>query len=222
MKWTQSAKLLAILAVAGGLAATASAQDVLGRLESEIRQASGQPETAAKLPPRVALGVVALNEAGRGVRVASVLNGGAAQQAGLKPKDLIVAAGGKPVQSLADLTSILGDKRPGDRLMLEAIRGENRFHVEVTLAEGPGMAIPPAQPSPPPPTGPGAKPAESIPPPPTDLTAPKPAEGPALVVPQPVAPNSPQAQVDELRRRIDQLEKRVQQLEHDLAEARKK
>jgi hypothetical protein len=223
MKWPWSARFLAMLAITG-LAATATAQDVLGRLESDIRQASGQPATAPTptTPPRVALGVVALNEAGHGVLIASVLKGGPAEHAGLKTKDLIVGAGGKPVQSLADLTAILGGKRPGDRLLLEAIRGENRFHIEVTLAEGPGMAIPPAQPSPPPPTGPAARPTESIPPPPTDSSAPKPGEGPALVVPQPAVPNGPQAQIEELRHRIDQLEKRVQELERDLAEARKK
>jgi ubiquinone biosynthesis protein UbiJ len=50
---------------------------------------------------------------------------------------------------------------------------------------------------------------------------PAPAEGPALAVPQPVAANGAQEQIDELRRRVDQLEQRVKELERALAESKK-
>jgi hypothetical protein len=222
MKWTYSVSLLALLAVANNFASPGMAQDVLGRLESDIRQGNGQPGTAAPASRRVYLGAIALDEVGRGVRIASVQNGGPAQHAGLQPQDLVVSAAGKRIQSLSELTAMLRGMNPGDRLLLEAMRGARRFRVEVVLSAPPGAAPPLQQPSLPPSTGLGAGRTDTIPPPPTDLTLPAPAEGPALIVPQPAAPNSPQAQIEELRRRVDQLERRVQELERQLAEAKKK
>ena len=87
-KWHMG--LLAGILVASA-AATGAAQNVLGRLESDIRQSNGQPAAAAPAVPRVYLGAVALEEGGHGVRIASVRTGGPAQRSGIHPQDLIVA-----------------------------------------------------------------------------------------------------------------------------------
>ena len=196
-------------------------------------------------PPRVYLGMFVDNDAGRGVTVLSVRPGGPADRSGLHPKDLIVAAAGRKVALLSDLSTILSNLKPGDHLSLELVRRNRMLQVEVVLDAPPGTAQP-GQPGTPPVTGQGAGPAEPIPPPPGDVGPPNVAppnlgppnlaaqscaaraapapEGPAIEVPnpQPVPANSQQAQIDELRHKVEQLERRVQELEHALAESKRK
>ena len=160
------------------------------------------------------------------MRVLTVNKGGPADRAGLRPHDLIVAAAGRRINFLKELTAILGSLNPGDRLSLEVVRGIRPLRLEVVAA------------APPPPraNGPsrhaashrsGAGPSESIPPPPGEIAAPgrsSAGEGPALAVPvpQPIAPSNPQAEIDELRRRVEQLERKVRELEQALSESQRK
>jgi hypothetical protein len=246
MKSTSMISLL-VLFVTAGVSAPATAQNVLGRLESDIRQANGQPPAPPAAPRRVYLGAIALDDARGGVRITSVGKDGPAQQAGLQAQDLVVGAAGKRIQLLSELKELLGGMNPGDRVPVDIVRGTRRMQIEVVLG-GPSTASQlGGHPIPPPPSGAGAGvPAlagagrsESVPPPPSDLNAgrkqatppprpgdlmlPSPADGPALNVPTPpTAPNNSQAQIEELRHRVDQLERRVQELEKALAEARKK
>ena len=237
---------LLLLMTAGGICVPATAQNVLGRLESDIRQANGQPAAIAAPAPKVYLGAIALDEAGGGVRITSIRGGGPAQKAGLQAQDLVVGAAGKPIQLLRELTALLSGMNPGDKVPLEVVRGTRRMRIEVALGAppaAPGAGVPAlagvgrTEAIPPPPSGPrtgvpalaGAGRTEAIPPPPGELPLPSPADGPALNVPappvappQPIELNSPQSQIEELRHRVDQLEHRVQELEKALAEARKK
>ena len=223
MKSPRIASLLTLLLTAAGVSAPATAQSVLGRLESDIRQANEQPAATATIPQKVYLGAIALDEAGGGVRITSVRKDGPAQQAGLQAQDLVVGAAGKRIQLLRELTTMFGSMNPGDRVPLEVVRGTQRMRIEVVLGAPPAAVQLGGHPIPPPPGGLGAVRSETIPPPPSDLTLPSPADGPTLNVPtQPVAPNSTQAQIEELRHRIDQLEHRVQELEKALADAKKK
>jgi hypothetical protein len=172
---------------------------------------------------RVYLGAVADDDAGRGVRVLSVRSGGPADRAGLQPQDLIVGAAGRRIHLLSELSAILNGLNPGDRLSLEAVRGNRPLRIEVVMGAARGML----QPGTPPPTGLGAGPTESIPPPPGDtLPPPAASEGPSLAAPgnpfTPYPANNPQAQIEQLRRRVDQLERRVEDLERALAESRRK
>jgi hypothetical protein len=187
-------------------------------LESGIRTSNGQPATAVAAPQRVYLGAFAENEAGHGIRVLSVRSGGPADRAGLQPQDLVVGAAGRKIQLIEQLSPILNRLNPGDRVALEVLRGNRTLKVEVVLGAPPAAAQP-GQPVAPPPTGRGAGPTETIPPPPSDVVPTPLPEGPAIAVPnpQPVPPNSPQAQIEELRRRVDQLERRVQELERAAA-----
>ena len=259
MRVTAIVSFLALFAAAGVAATPANAQGVLGRLESDIRQGNDQP-AAAPAPlaiptppaiptplatpapsasPKVYLGAVALDEAGRGVRITEVRTGSPAQRAGLRPKDLVIGAAGNRVQTLQGLTSILGGLKPGDRMELNVLRGIRTVRLDVVL--GAPSAVPHVAERPSIPAAPAtaAEAPGTIPPPPTELAAPPSqpvappaaADGPALVAPhpvapppeaaQPVAPNSPQAQIEELRHRVDQLERRVHELEQALAEKKK-
>jgi hypothetical protein len=216
MKKVWSIGFAVLLAAGLGEISPAAEQGPMDRLESGIR-ASVAPTAAAAAPQRVYLGAYADDDAGRGVRLTSVRKGGPADQAGLQAQDLIVAAAGQNIHLLSDLTALLNTLKPGDRLALDFDRGNQPLRTEVVLGVPPGtaQAVPP--------TGPATGRTESIPPPPGDTRLPVP-EGPALggSNPLPVPAKSPQAQIEELRRRVDQLERKVQELEKALAESPKK
>jgi hypothetical protein len=213
--------IVVLCTVGLGAASPASAQGPLDRLESGIRNSNGQTVTAVAAPQRVYLGAFADNEAGRGVRVLSVRSGGPAERAGLQTQDLVIGAAGRKIQLLEELSTILNALNPGDHLSLDLLRGNKTLRIDVVLGAPPG-ATQPGQPGTPPSVH-GAGKTEALPPPPGEAPPALPPEGPAIAVPtpQPIIPNSPQAQIEELRRRVDQLERRVQELEHVLAAQRK-
>ncbi len=89
------------------------------------------------LPPAGTLGVV-LEPDREGLRIASFAKKSAAQQTGLEPGDRIVALDGRPMKHLGDARLALWDKRPGDRIKVEARRGSwllgaREMSFEVTL-----------------------------------------------------------------------------------------
>jgi membrane-associated protease RseP (regulator of RpoE activity) len=213
-------------------------QSALQRLEEMIRQpkaASGTapakpPESPA--PPKAAatqpapspepgyLGVLAddKDDRGRGVRVLKVTPGGPADQAGLKPQDLITRLGGVPIRQMSELTAILQQMSAGATLSFEVLRGDRKQELSVVFGRRPPdqrrlppkeqrAEAPPLSAAGPPP----AAPALEVPP----------VEGPVIpgAVPGVAAPaaNPPAAvardEIDRLLRRIEQLEKRVEQLE---------
>src|SRR4051794_17847359 len=71
---------------------------------------------------RAWLGVDLRTLAGTGVMVASTSPSGPAAQAGVRPGDLILSAGGRQTASVDDLATVLAGKRPGSRLALD-VRG---------------------------------------------------------------------------------------------------
>jgi S1-C subfamily serine protease len=56
----------------------------------------------------------------------------------VKGGDLIVAIDGKPVTSSADVARLIADKRPGQDVTFEIVRGGNHSDVKVTLGPRPG------------------------------------------------------------------------------------
>lgn len=70
-----------------------------------------------------------------GILVASVNNGGPAYNAGIRMGDVITAVDGKEVTSFEDLSSYLGDKKPGDSIILSVNRSGQTSDVKVTLGE---------------------------------------------------------------------------------------
>jgi len=82
------------------------------------------------------------NDPGPGVRVLVVRPGGPAEQAGLRPQDLIVAAAGAPVRQFADLAAVMDRASPGDRLAIEVLRGVSARRLTVRLGLRPAVAAP--------------------------------------------------------------------------------
>jgi serine protease Do len=76
----------------------------------------------------------------RGALVVRVTRNSAAGRLGLRPLDVIVAAGGKPVASAADLAGAVQRCGPGEKLNLEWLRGQTPQQGEVVLTALPASA----------------------------------------------------------------------------------
>lgn len=93
------------------------------------------------LPPAGVLGVRMADEDG-GSRIVSFAPGSAAEKAGLERKDLFTAIDGEPVTSVAEVRAALWDKKPGERVVVEAQRKHRRktrdlsFDVVLTAPHG--------------------------------------------------------------------------------------
>ncbi len=75
-----------------------------------------------------------------GLRVVSVVDGGAAQKAGLKKGDIILAADSKNIpqsNARAWFSRAILSKKPGDTITLKVRRGQNISEVTLTLADYP-------------------------------------------------------------------------------------
>ncbi|MBL0140552.1 MAG: DegQ family serine endoprotease [Betaproteobacteria bacterium] len=70
-----------------------------------------------------------------GALVSSVDKGGPADQAGLKPGDVIRKVDGQPIISSGDLPSIIGEATPGQKVTLELWRQGKREEVTARLAD---------------------------------------------------------------------------------------
>jgi S1-C subfamily serine protease len=83
------------------------------------------------LPPRVARAL------GRdhGLEVTSVVTGGPAARAGIRPEDLVVAVDGVAVAGIGDLQRLLSAERIGRPVVLSVVRRGERQEVVVTPAE---------------------------------------------------------------------------------------
>ncbi len=68
-----------------------------------------------------------------GVMIVEVLSGGAADRAGLKPRDVILAAEGQVVQDARDLTRLVQRHRPGDQLPIAFLREDKMRQVTLVL-----------------------------------------------------------------------------------------
>ena len=68
-----------------------------------------------------------------GVYIDKVLDDGAANDAGLKKGDVIVAVDGQKVTRMAELQEILAKKRPGDKISLTYMRDKKKHTETITL-----------------------------------------------------------------------------------------
>lgn len=84
---------------------------------------------------RVVLGIQCEETDGAGIRVAAVVEGTAAEQAGLRSGDIITYANAVPIESCTDMQSLLESKSPGDRLVLKVHRPDRVFLVTIELEE---------------------------------------------------------------------------------------
>lgn len=69
----------------------------------------------------------------RGVLVQNVIKGGAGDEAGLKPGDIILTVNGKEVNAANQLQTEIGSKRPGEEVTLKIFRDGKEFDQKVKL-----------------------------------------------------------------------------------------
>src|SRR5581483_967534 len=101
------------------------ARPVYARFDPPRRRERG-PAAVGAAGPFFGIGVDVRGD-GDGVRVASVVPGSAAADAGVAAGDVIIRFGGEPVRSLADLQDVLRRRRVGDRVDVVFVRdGEAR------------------------------------------------------------------------------------------------
>ena len=94
------------------------------------------------------LGVETSSASGsQGVSVASVVNGGPADQAGLKAGDVITAVNGTTVSSPAALAQQIESHQPGDQVTITYTRGGSSSQASVKLGSRSDTTTPTAPPS---------------------------------------------------------------------------
>lgn len=80
------------------------------------------------------------NDNGEGVVVAVVREGSAAEEAGIKPDDLITHINGQKLDQNNTLTEIIGKLRPNDKVKITVKRGEQTKQFEAVLRNKAGKA----------------------------------------------------------------------------------
>ncbi len=70
-----------------------------------------------------------------GVLVASLVEGGPAERAGVREGDIIIGFDGQPVAGTDDLHKLLSESKIGQRVGVEVLRGSDRVTLEVTPQE---------------------------------------------------------------------------------------
>jgi len=70
-----------------------------------------------------------------GAFISEVILGSPAYKAGLQQYDVVVAIDGREIKTAEDLQSIVGDKKPGDKLALDVIRNGQTVKVNVTVGD---------------------------------------------------------------------------------------
>jgi predicted metalloprotease with PDZ domain len=103
------------------------------------QQDSEQPEAGQTAREPGYFGVIGDDraEGGTAVRVLQVVPGGPAHRAGLRTGDRIVAIGGQPVRSVADMSQIVGAAAPGETVDVQVDRGGVKVTLELTAGSRP-------------------------------------------------------------------------------------
>lgn len=78
----------------------------------------------------------------RGALLASVEQGGPADQAGVREGDVVVAADGKQITSFDALLAYISYKQPGDQIQLTVLRNGKQQNFTVTLGARPKEVVP--------------------------------------------------------------------------------
>ncbi len=111
-------------------------QGIDGQIEPEMGDFLLLPEERS-LPPAGKLGAF-LDSGDEGVKVAAFAPGSAAEAAGIRQGDRILALNGEPVEQYADVMVELWNKKPGERVTVDVRRvhwllGDKQTSVEVIL-----------------------------------------------------------------------------------------
>jgi Zn-dependent M28 family amino/carboxypeptidase len=101
----------------------------------------GSPNFSSSPERNVILGIIpdyASAESHVGVLISGTTPGTPADSAGLREGDLLVQFGKRKLENLMDLTEALAESKPGDRVTIKIIRGNQTISLDVTLAERKG------------------------------------------------------------------------------------
>lgn len=83
---------------------------------------------------KVYLGVM-IKDSDAGVVILGTMKTSVAEEAGLEKDDIIISFDGKPIENKFDLTYLMSLKKPGDKGILEVLRGEEPLRFEVTFRQ---------------------------------------------------------------------------------------
>ncbi len=83
-----------------------------------------------------------------GARIEEVVQGGAADRAGLQPKDIVIALGEHQVRNITDLTRALRNFKAGDETNVTILRGGREMELPIVLDEKPQETAPETMPQP--------------------------------------------------------------------------
>jgi serine protease DegQ len=75
----------------------------------------------------------------RGVLIANVVRGGPAEQAGVKPGDVLLEVQGKPVPDSSAMLNTVAETRPGDVASLTLLRNGSKVTVKLTVGKRPAV-----------------------------------------------------------------------------------
>jgi predicted metalloprotease with PDZ domain len=107
-------------------------QELLGRMGIQLQQAA--PESAS-------MGMANWQEQdGQLVLGSYAFKGTPLYEAGVEKGDILLQAAGQPVQTKAQLDSLIGSRKPGDKLKLQISRFNKKREVSVLLTANPGLA----------------------------------------------------------------------------------
>ena len=121
----------------------------LGQLDDEMRRELEQwgmdwglpgrsfkrmPGPIELVPTRGAFLGIEMEEGDRGVRIASVVPGSPAEEAGIEAGDVIVEIDGRELSRAEEVASLVGSRRPGDTLTITVERDGDIVNVGATLA----------------------------------------------------------------------------------------
>ena len=110
-----------------------SVEETLAVLEQLRAQAAGTTRTegflGVSLEPRT--------DGGVGSIIATVQPGSPAQEAGINVGDIVLAVDGEPVNGQAGLVAAIRDRNPGESIVIDLVRDDERVSVTATLVARP-------------------------------------------------------------------------------------
>ena len=106
----------------------------LSSREKLVFTEAGSKQEPRKMRFRVTLGVVPdYGSDVQGLKLDGIKKDGPAFKGGLKKGDIIVSMDGKPVGNIYEYMGRLGELKPGQEIIVEIMRGEEKIALKVTL-----------------------------------------------------------------------------------------